>query len=165
MKPSDVARKFVYLLMTVVAIGMMAACGKTSRTAYSHFEKIGSEGWDPADIISFEPFPADSSEAKSTRYRLELTVRYSTRRSIPDLPLAISTEDENGEISADTIRLKLFTPEGDPLGMGSNGVREQQIVIEENLRLTDGFAVNVSSLRPREDSRGLLNIGARLLRQ
>ncbi|MCM1370164.1 MAG: gliding motility lipoprotein GldH [Candidatus Amulumruptor caecigallinarius] len=143
----------------------LPSCGDISSVAYSHFERIGSEGWDPADILIYEPWPADSAEASAHRYDIELVVRYSSRRRIKDLPLSIVREYENGRQEADTVVLRLFDSGGSPAGDGHYGVYELPSKVESGLRLCEGYSVSVTPLAERNESQGILSVGLLMLRR
>ena len=162
-KGSRIIGKTALVLTLSVLSMLVAACGDVDRTAYSHFEKIPSSGWDPADIIVFEPWPADSAEAAIQLYDMELVLRNTVRKPLARLPIALNIEDENGTLRSDTIII------GDPKGpqMRSKeryGVCETVLPLEKGLKLSEGFAVTVSPLSDAESSSGLLNIGIRLTR-
>lgn len=165
------ARRQLVLLTAALLLSVLAvSCGyrDDSYTVYSHFEKIGPDGWDPADIISFEPWPLDSAEAATSVYRMELVLRYSTRNSLDNLPLAVSIEDENGISHSDTIMAgsggkRKSAPE--VTVRQQYGVREVTLPLQSEVRLTDGYAVNISPLIERSRTKGLLNVGIRLERK
>lgn len=149
------------LLWTIAALMMQlsAACTADETVAYSHFEEIPASGWDPVDILIFEPWPSDSAQAFRRSYRMDLVLRYSTRRHITMLPVALSIEDANGELRTDTLTLH---PDSTDRSMSSRvryGVHELRMTIDPSVRITDGYRVSLSPLSPRERNEGLLNVG------
>lgn len=135
-----------------------AACSGTAKPAYSHFEQIGPDGWDPYDLIVFEPWTADSADAFSHYFDFDLVLRYSVRMPIADLHLAVTFEDEDGVVSTDT--LKVCYGAGGNAGIKSRyGVREARIALGRDISLRDGYAVSVSPVAVRERTAGLLNVG------
>lgn len=147
----------VWLTVTLMAL-LSAACTDSDTVPYSHFEQVGSDGWDPLDILVFEPWPADSAAAAGSVYRMDLVMRYSSRFRTADLPLALTIEDENGIVRADTIVIK----PADSKNVETRqryGVREMRMTLDPQLRLHDGFAVTVSPLAAREQTKGMLNVG------
>lgn len=155
----------ITIVMSAILMLTVVSCGKKDegKLVYHHFEEIGSEGWDPADVISFEPWPADSATAKEHSYRVELMLRSSARQDIQEIPLAVVTEDESGIISKDTF---LLTPYGtarfEVKNQESFGIREQSVILKNEFTLTDGYAVNISPLADQRSTEGLLNVGIRL---
>lgn len=147
------------LTASMLAAGLIS-CEKTGLVSYSRFEKIGSEGWNPEDVISFEPTPADTAESRETHYEMELVLRYSLRSGERRIPIVVNVEDENGQISSDTVAAL----DPDWKEKASYGVREISRVVSADMKLTDGYAVSVNPLAPREYSRGLLNVGLKLTR-
>lgn len=127
--------------------------------AYSHFEKIGPDGWDPADLLMFDPMPADSADAKRCRYDITMIVRYSTRKSIQPLPVVITIDDETGTLLRDTVAATLFDDNGHAVGKGAYGVSEVEIPIAAGATLSEGYQISAAPLLQREYSKGLLNVG------
>lgn len=151
-----------FMLLLVLSFGSCNKNGK-GKLVYYHFEDIGSSGWDPADVISFEPWPEDSTTAKDHIYRMELIFRSSARHDIKEIPIALVTENENGVITTDTV---VVTPEK----VGKRkvrtrekfGIRESRFTLRRRMRLTDGYAVSLSPLTEQKNTEGLLNVGLRL---
>lgn len=143
---------------------LVTACGDSTRTAYSRFQDIGEAGWDPAGVLVFEPWPADSAEAATGRFKMELVMRYASRGIQSAIPVALTIEDENGVIRADTFAVGPGSPIAPALERKTFGVREWGITLDPDLRLTDGYAVTISTLAPRERTAGLLNVGLILKR-
>lgn len=143
----------------------MMSCGaKDGTVVYSHFEDIGSPGWNPADVISFEPFPSDSLINKNDRYKLVLVLRSSSRHDISPFPISVLKEDENGTLSSDTI---MIDPQRNPeiSEREQYGIREITMTIDPKMILTDGYAVSLSPLARQEHTKGLLNVGIIMKRQ
>ena len=89
---------------------------------------------------------------------MDLVMRYSSRFRTADLPVALTIEDENGIVRADTIVIR----PADSKNVETRqryGVREMRMTLDPQLRLHDGFAVTVSPLAAREQTRGMLNVG------
>lgn len=153
--------KIVFLSASV---SIMASCGAdTQRTAWSHFEKIPGGGWSPDDMVCFEPWPADSAEAAGSSYEMQLVFRYSTRCGLERLPAAVTVEDADRVISADTLVIA-NTPTDSTTVREKYGVREVTLTLGHDVRLTDGFSVSVSPLLDTGRTAGLLNVGLRLMR-
>lgn len=155
-------RAFVWLAVTFVAL-LVTSCRQSGGVDYSHFEQIGSEGWDPLDQLVFEPWPMDSVLVPGRTYRMRLVFRYSTLAKVPDLPLAVTVEDENGVMRSDTI---VINHDGDSSVARKTkyGVREFGITLDPSVALRDGYAVTLSPLASREQTQGLLNVGIILTR-
>lgn len=154
---------FVWLTAMLSAL-LVDACGESTRTAYSRFENIAKDGWDPADVLVFEPYPSDSTAAAPAGYEMTLVLRYSPRSNPMAVPVALMIEDETGVLRADTLAVG---PGGSDVSYSERrtlGVREYALTLEPHLRLTDGYSVTISPLAPRERTAGLLNVGIILKR-
>lgn len=146
-------------ISAALMLQLSAACTADNTVAYSHFEEIPAEGWDPVDLLIFEPWPTDSAEAQHRDYSMDLVLRFSNRKHISLLPIALTIEDENGTLRADTLILR---PDSAASGLSSRtqyGVREISLTLDSAVRLSHGYSVSLSPLTPPEASEGLLNIG------
>lgn len=133
-------------------------CSDDRMPAYSHFEQVGSEGWDPLDLLVFEPWTADSADARLSAFDIDLVLRYSERHPVSDLPVAVTVEDEEGVMRSDTIIVR-YGQGGNVTSRLRYGVREAVVRLESNVRLRDGYAVSLSPVASRERTEGLLNVG------
>ncbi len=147
----------VWLAVTLLA-PLVMSCTRRENVAYSHFEQIGTEGWDPLDIIVFEPMPTDSAAAATTTYRMDMVMRHSSRFHISDMPIAVMIEDERGVIRTDTIIIRQSDME-DMETKVRYGVCETRLTLDPALRLSDGYAVTLTPIAERERTKGLLNVG------
>lgn len=147
-------------LLIVFITALISGCNRQGSAPYSHFEEIGSRGWDQADCLVFEPWPCDSV-IRPNPYALKLTMRFSTR-SNPDLQFPINVEysDSTGTVKRDTIIAGM--------GMrGANvnsayGVQELSLPLDSAYELRPGATVCLTPLLPADHSRGLLNVGLTL---
>ena len=146
-----------------VALILLAlpACREVDDTIYMHYLDVPHMGWDMSHPMNFEAFPADSSYI-GTPTRMELLVRYLESQPMAEIPVLASVEDENGDIISDTLRLKLFGPQGRPLDPPKFGIAEHVVPLLYHYRLRPGLSVNLIPLAPANASKGLLNIGVRL---
>ena len=135
-----------------VALILLAlpACREVDDTIYMHYHDVPRSGWDMS-----HPYIG-------TPTRMELLVRYLESQPIAEIPVLASVEDENGDIVSDTLRLKLFGPEGRPLDRPKFGIAEHVVHLLNHYRLRPGLSVNLIPLAPANASKGLLNIGVRL---
>ena len=149
-----------YLITIAAFLLALAAtgCREVNGTVYSQYAKIGSEGWDPRNAVGFDPWPADSVNARGP-LDVVISVRYSGRRAIKPLRMAVTVDDENGEVKSDTLVIPLFDRFGEPTGRGHYGVYEVTDTLLRRFRLRDGFGVELKPLDPAADTRGLVNVG------
>lgn len=148
-----------FVLSAAIMIIILAACDLNEHVAWSHFEKIDSDGWDPADRIEFIAQPADSLAALKEQYAGKMIIRYSGRRAIAPFHVVVETENDNGPISCDTILVRLFKDSGHPVGKGNYGVYETEYSITPSQRISDGYSVTLYPLARKESTMGLLNAG------
>lgn len=141
-----------------IALFFLSSCVEIEHPAWSKFAEINSEGWDPVDILVFEPEPYDSLVPPGRRYDFDVVIRSSARSDIQKLPVAVCVEDEDHIIMSDT--LVLFDPAGPSITSRRNyGVRESSFRLISGQKLSEGFSVSLSPLLDASASRGLLNIG------
>lgn len=149
----------VFILTTVLLLTLAASCTHPGDPVYSKFLKIGADGWDPADLLVFEPVPADSADMKRGRFDIDLAFRFSTRRPIQSIPVAITVESYEGVVSADTVVIDLYDASGKPLGEGAYGVHTVTRRLVSDTPLPDNYEISLSPLSRRQASAGLLNVG------
>lgn len=155
-------RNILMLAACCMSALLLLSCSriKDSSKSYIKFEDIGSEGWDPADIIIFEPCPADSASVRGATYHSELMLRYSGLHKMNALPISIVIEDNEGVLSADTIIVGNNTESRFKIVERQRpGINEVFITLNHEAHLTDGYSVTVNPLAPKDISRGLLNVG------
>ncbi len=142
---------------------MSAACRRVDNVAYADFENFGSEGWDPALPLPFVPWPMDSIVNPGDKFDLVLTVRYSPRSSISQIPIEICEEDENGVFAKTRFTLNLRDNKGDPRGKKGISLYEFSDTLRRNFSIPDGYMIELQSLSPVEATYGLNSIGFSLL--
>ncbi len=136
----------------------LCSCVRLNMPAWSDFAEISGEGWDPTDMVVFEPVPFDSLAPAGTHYDFEMVMRATARHRPGPLPLAICVEDQNGVIRADTIIVG--DVDGPELTRSRHyGVEEISFPLLEDLSLSDGMTISFVPLIEADVSRGLLNIG------
>lgn len=155
------------ILLTASVLSVMAcfSCNGPSGQdiRYSHFEKIPDNGWKSTKALIFEPRPIDSIVRPGDAYRLEMMVRLRGNRPAADIPIVVNTDDETGLKSSDTLRINVDI--GQMKARHSYGTTELSMTLDDNLRLNDGYRVEIHPLADREDSRDLIDIGLILIRK
>lgn len=151
----------ISLIMATTMLFLTSSCGNKEHgdTVYSHFSDIASNGWDPAEVIAFEPWPLDSINSKYDTYSIDMIFRVSSRHTVGDFPVALTIEDEDGIVSTDTVMIDLSNKNNSENIREQYGVLELRIPVASDFKLNDGYAVSVSPLAERERTRGLLNVG------
>lgn len=144
------------------AATLLGSCRRVDRTVFASFVDIGETGWDPVNVIGFNPWPLDSVSTPSDRYGLSVIVRFDPATAPSGLPLFVRLEDENGEIATDTLRIVLKDDDGHPRGRKSLVLSEVAHEIRRDLSLTDGFSVELTTLLPADMTRGITNIGVKM---
>ncbi len=147
------------LLTAALAISGLAGCDRQDTPLYSHFEEIPPSGWNPLDVLVFCPTPIDSNESPQSRFDLTMVVRYAARHKINALPIAVTVDDNNGTLHADTIILRPSHAEGTNKAVTRYGVTELRLPLYKDERLTDGYALTFESFSPESHTKGVMNIG------
>lgn len=154
--------KLIYASLTLWFAMIPMACRRVDNVAYSHFECLGNEGWDPVMVLPFFPFPMDSIITPADRYDLILTLRYSPRTSTAVIPLEISEEDENGPMESRRLNIRLRDDNGNFIGRGGLPMYEISDTIKRNFKLPDGYLVELASLSPEENTTCIHSVGLSL---
>lgn len=157
MKPPYRTHKLMEGIMLILVL-LLAGCVDINRPDWVHYAEISGQGWNPEDVLIYEPVPADSLVPASTLYDFKVIMRSATRSNISELPVAVTVEDAEGVVRADTIIIG-----------GSNGphlesrkaygVRETTFMLMKATPLKEGLSITLSPLADASNSKGLLNIG------
>lgn len=151
----------------VVAFLMLAltsSCDQLDRVAYSHYESIGGEGWDPAMVVGFSPAPTDSTLSSNQEFYLVLNIRYKGDTPAKELPLLISEENSDGEMASQTIKVQIRDKNGMPRGKKGLVLYELSDTIRTDFKVPDGYWIEITSMCPAEYSRGITEVGLELIR-
>lgn len=148
-----------FLLLTGVLMSM-CSCRNINpyhnQPEFSEFVGVSSDGWDSRDAICFDPPGLDSIGAPVD---ISLCVRFSGRRVIKPLRVAVECDDEHGVKFSDTITLPLFNADGTPLGRGRYGVYVVSDTLLRGFRPGFGLGVSVTPLDRPDATRGIINVG------
>lgn len=140
----------------------IASCsgGEEAIPSYNHFENLGDEGWKAQEMLIFEPWPADSAEAKEAVYNLDMTLRHAMRKTPSAMPLVVIIEDEERIVLTDTLIInaadKTFKK------TERYGVAEINVPIAKKLKLSEGMQVCLIPLLKTGQSRPYCNVGLTL---
>ena len=131
---------------------------------YSKFYDFGSDGWNPAECLEFNPWPADSVMNVGDKYDLILSLRYSGKCRLSRLPIRI--EQVSLSLSPDTtfLEIPLTTEKGTRRGKGSYTIYEVSDTIARNITLTEGYTITLFNPLDAQSTSGITNIGLILSR-
>lgn len=149
-----------HLIIGIIAIllSISTGCVEIEHPDWARFAEISGRGWDPDDLLIYEPVRADSLVPPETLYDFKIIMRSATRSQFSQLPMAVTIEDETGVVRADTIIIG--GPEGPELDVKrAYGLKETSFILLKEIPLTDGFSITLSSLADPSQSKGLLNVG------
>lgn len=150
--------KSAVAIICAAILTSLSSCVHIETPAWSHFFKVGEEGWNPEDMLVFEPQSPDSTGFKDPGYDFTLILRSSSRRPVDNLPLAICVEDNNGIIMSDTLMIGA-SPSDATVSRNTFGVTETTVDLLSDTKVDEGFSITVSPLLNAENSKGLLNVG------
>lgn len=166
-----ISRRFILFFNASWLIFMvaLAACSNSSgnQIVYSHFETISREGWDPMEMLVFEPTTSDSSaiSGRGNKYDVELILRQSASANIGKVPLVVTLDDYSGVSRSDTIVVDLSgEPEKSAIIKKHYGVKETTVDAKHGVTLTELSSISLSPLCRQEKTRGLLDVGIRISR-
>lgn len=141
------------------------SCDRQEMPVFSEFAYIPEEGINPSAIIAFSPEESDTALNFSGNYDLVMVVRYTLQCPSESLGFSLEEFSLDREESDSTRReLKLFNSKGRPLGKGGYGVFEIRDTIHRDYPVPEGYALSVSSLIPREASKGIKSVGLLIYR-
>lgn len=155
-------------IVTIIASALMivsAACRRVDDVVYSEFETIPTDGWNPAFVASFAPWPADSVMTPGTRYDLQLTIRYSPSQANTEIPLEITEEDETGITDVRDITVHLRDADGNPRGRKGVFLYEISDTLRKAFTPPAEYLVEIATLSPEANTRGIRNVGVTMIRR
>lgn len=141
---------------------LLPGCRRVEGVVWSSYTDLPPNGWDPIHVLGFSPWPEDSVVNPSDRFNLTLSLRFSARKNLPPITIVVRQEDNMRFLSADTLEIHPAAPASRPFGQGAYGVFETSDTILRNIKLTDGYLIELQSLSPQESTIGLMNIGLTL---
>jgi gliding motility-associated lipoprotein GldH len=107
---------------------VLAACSRSSM--YDEQVTLPQEGWYKDELARFEVMVDDTIQG----YDFFLNIRNNVEYRYSNLYLFMITKFPNGNISRDTLECILATPEGKWLGKGWGAVRENTLLLNQNMR-------------------------------
>ncbi len=152
----------VLIVILTVTGAFFGSCRRVDNVVYSEFANFDSEGWDPVCVLPFSPWPMDSILNPTDRFDLILTLRYAPNHASSEIPLEIMEEDENGVCGTNRVTVRLRDKNGKPRGRKSLYLYEISDTLRHRIQLSDGYVVNIASLSPLSNTRGLRNLGLTL---
>lgn len=147
-----------------MGIGVLSQnCTDGNPPVYSEFIDLGTNGWDPINILPYNPYPIDSTMNPGERFDLILTVRYSLRGNDTSLPIQIYEESSLGVVENRRITVPLRNSRGEPLGRKGVVLYEVSDTLRRNFVLPPHYDVSITSLAPRSRTRSIRAIGLTLV--
>lgn len=160
MSKNAVISTFMIILSGIIML--FGSCRRVDNVVYSEFANFDNEGWDPVCVLPFSPWPLDSILNPTDRFDLILTLRYAPNHTSSEIPIEISEEDENGVFTTNRLTVRLRDKNGKPRGRKSLYLYEISDTLRRGMQLSDGYVVNIATLSPSSNTRGLRNLGLTL---
>lgn len=145
----------------------MISCGKFTPVVYSEFVNIGEEGISQNWEYTFSPVPFDSTEINNGRYDVILVVRYTANCVSKNIILDVeSFSSESTQPDSARLNLSLFSDDDTPIGRGNLRVFEISDTLFRSISIPfrDGYVISISSPLPKEETKGIIDIGVKLSR-
>lgn len=152
---------YVFIMMTVLWVLFGSGCRRVNDTIYSHYSDIPADGWNIYDTRCFEPEITDTT-LYGAPVSLTLAVRYDARCPSGEIPVRCDIADENGDIRTDTVRLRLFDENAEPIDPARYGICEHTVTLSHNMPLKRGLSVCLTPLSGKNSSQGLRNVGIKI---
>ncbi|HNX43588.1 MAG TPA: gliding motility lipoprotein GldH [Bacteroidales bacterium] len=143
-----------FIPLIVLAIGFHSC---HNNQVYRETRHISSDGWKPADSISFT-FQVDDTLTPLNFY---FNVRNTTRYSYQNLFFFITTKYPGGAFSRDTAECILAGIDGRWLGKGKGKVRDSKFLFRKEVRFhkTGEYTLIVNQAMREELLKGVSDIG------
>lgn len=99
-------------------------------------------------------------------YDFYVNIRHHTTYRYSNLYLFLQTRFPNGHITRDTIQIILANKEGEWLGKGWGSIKEDQILLKQNLRfpLKGNYEFSIWQAMRADTLKGIKDIGLRIVR-
>jgi len=107
------------------------ACSE-NKTAYGDIKSVG-EAWDKDEVVSFEIPELDSIAS----YNVYLQLRNSHAYPYNNIFLIVNLEYPNGKQEIDTLEYRMAFPNGEWMGEGIGGIKENLLWYKENFKFTE----------------------------
>lgn len=144
-------------LTTIVVILALTLFSCSSNTVFNQSFDIPTSGWDKDTAVAFNVTIVDSMQ----NYDFGISIRNSTNYRYSNLYLFLTTEFPNGNISRDTLECILADIEGRWLGKGWGSTKENNILLNSNLRfpLTGDYRFLIQQAMRVDNLIGINSIG------
>ena len=147
--------RFLFIMMVV---GTLFSCQRITR--YHHYQPVGSDGWGRTDTLTFR-LPCVSGS-----HLLSVGLRHGPRFPYQELSVeAQTTIAPQGIVRRDTLRLRLATPQGEPLSTGVGLGQRQQPLLVLQLDSSQQATVRLRHIMHREVVPDVRDVGILLERQ
>lgn len=151
-------------------IAVATACRKSPEVVYSEYAALGYNGWSPNYIISFTPDENGELKDSTSEYILLLNIRFDKSKSdgisVPvSIPITISELNDGEEIRVIDHSIRIRDNEGRPRGKEGLIMHEICDTLDSNLKLPEGYSIDIRSLLPQKYTIGLTDIGITLIKK
>ncbi|MDG1135334.1 MAG: gliding motility lipoprotein GldH [Bacteroidales bacterium] len=118
-------KKLILILLVGITI---ISCQKN--TIINQSIDIPSEGWHKNNAVEFKVDVQDSLQ----NYDFQISIRNTINYRYSNLYVFLITEFPNGNFTRDTLEFMLANPEGKWLGTGWSSIKENNILLNKNMR-------------------------------
>ncbi|MAZ93788.1 MAG: hypothetical protein CMF58_05160 [Lentimicrobiaceae bacterium] len=122
-------KKMIKKLILILLVGItIISCQKN--TIINQSIDIPSEGWHKNNAVEFKVDVQDSLQ----NYDFQISIRNTINYRYSNLYVFLITEFPNGNFTRDTLEFMLANPEGKWLGTGWSSIKENNILLNKNMR-------------------------------
>lgn len=155
----NLSKKSVGVIVIIISL-ITVSC--STGTVYNHNFDLPSESWYKKNAVAFNVQIDDSLQ----NYDFGINIRNSVSYRYSNLYIFLTTEFPNGNISRDTIEFILANDEGNWLGKGWGNIKENNILLNSNLRfpLTGEYSFLIQQAMRVDSLQGIKSIGLSITR-
>ncbi len=152
------------VLAVFTTAALFSACNHENPPAFSQFIPVENaimyrDQWFEFDTRKDTLFRPQASE----RYDVIIQVRSTTDFPHQILWLATEMADSAGNVSTDTVGIRLCEPNGRRIGHGTRGLYITAQALLENVSVTPGYTFSVSQAMKEKETEGITDVGLVIL--
>lgn len=143
-----------------MAIGLLILVSCGQGVLFDDTKRIHGDVWKMEDRIRFEVPVTDTLQG----YKFYLNVRHTTDYRYSNLYVFITTVFPGGEFARDTVECILARPDGEWLGKGIAGMRDNQVLLRVGLKFPRKgiYSFEFEQAMREEELEGISDIGLRI---
>lgn len=151
-------KKWLPVTLILILMGILGACDRNR--FYDRTLALPEEGWHKDSVAVF----SISVEDTNRLYDFYITLRNTDDYEFRNFYLFLITKLPNSHVTRDTLELILADKKGKWMGKGFGAVKDNQILIRENLKfpISGDYRFGIEQAMRKEKLKGITDIGIRI---